>query len=118
MISICARLPPYPITREGLLKALELLQQAIAVDRRCGPALSLAAMCQMRLVRESWAEEPEDASRIDLARRALQVAGDDPSILANAAFVLANFGEDMAFHLMSESGTKRNCPGRTRHFRS
>ena len=104
MISTCALATFYPITREGLLKALELLQQAIAVDRRCGPALSLAAMCQMRLVRESWAEAPEDASRI--ARRALQVAGDDPSILANAAFVLANFGEDMAFHLMSESGTE------------
>jgi len=87
----------YPITKERLLKALELLEQAIAIDRRCGPALSLAAMCQMRLVRESWAEAPEVASReaIDLARQALQVAGDDPGILANAAFVLANFGEEI-----------------------
>jgi TolB-like protein len=87
----------YPITKEGLLKALELLEQALAIDRHCGPALSLAAMCQMRLVRESWAEEPNAASRagVDLSRRALQVAGDDPSILANAAFVLANFGEDI-----------------------
>jgi len=32
---------------------------------------------------------------VDLARQALQVAGDDPGILANAAFVLANFGEDI-----------------------
>jgi TolB-like protein/class 3 adenylate cyclase len=63
----------YPITKERLLDALELLQQAIAIDQHCGPALSLAAMCQMRLVREGWAEEPETASRdaIDLARRAL-----------------------------------------------
>src|SRR5271165_5709581 len=88
----------YPITKERLLKALELLQEAIAIDRHCGPALSLAAMCQMRLVRESWAEEPETAGRegVDLARQALQVAEDDPSILANAAFVLANFGEDIS----------------------
>jgi TolB-like protein/class 3 adenylate cyclase len=87
----------YPITKERLLDALELLDQAIAIDPRCGPALSLAAMCQMRLVRESWAEAPELASRqaVDLARRALQVAGDDPGILANAAFVLANFGEEI-----------------------
>jgi TolB-like protein/class 3 adenylate cyclase len=87
----------YPITKERLLRALELLEEAIAIDRYCGPALSLAAMCQMRLVRESWAEEPEIASRhgIDLARQALQVAGDDPGILANAAFVLANFGEEI-----------------------
>src|SRR5205807_4597153 len=79
-----------------LLRALELLQQAIAIDRYCGPALPLAAMCQMRLFREGWAEEPENAGEaIDLARQSLQVAGDDPGILANAAFVLANFGEDI-----------------------
>jgi TolB-like protein/class 3 adenylate cyclase/Flp pilus assembly protein TadD len=87
----------YPITKERLLKALELLHLAITIDRHCGPALSLAAMCQMRLFREGWAEEPETASEaVDLARQALQVAGDDPSILANAAFVLANFGEDIS----------------------
>jgi TolB-like protein/class 3 adenylate cyclase/tetratricopeptide (TPR) repeat protein len=86
----------YPITEERLLESLELLQQAIAIDRHCGPALSLAAMCQMRLFREGWAEEPETAGKaVDLARQALQVAGDDPGILANAAFVLANFGEDI-----------------------
>ena len=87
----------YPITKERLLDALELLEQAIAIDRHCGQALSLAAMCQMRLVRESWAEATETASRkaMDLARQALQVAGDDPGILANAAFVLANFGEEI-----------------------
>ena len=87
----------YPITKERLLEALELLEEAIAIDPHCGPALSLAAMCQMRLVRESWAEVPETASRkaVDLARQALQVAGDDPGILANSAFVLANFGEEI-----------------------
>jgi TolB-like protein/class 3 adenylate cyclase len=87
----------YPITKERLLQALELLEEAIAADPLCGPALSLAAMCQMRLVRESWAEVPEAASRkaVDLARQALQVAGDDPGILANSAFVLANFGEEI-----------------------
>jgi adenylate cyclase len=86
----------YPITKERLLKALELLHQAVAIDRHCGPALSLAAMCQMRLFREGWVEEPEAAGEaVDLARQALQVTGDDPSILANAAFVLANFGEDI-----------------------
>jgi TolB-like protein/class 3 adenylate cyclase len=87
----------YPITKERLLQALELLEEAIAADPLCGPALSLAAMCQMRLVRESWAEVPEAAGRkaVDLARQALQVAGDDPGILANSAFVLANFGEEI-----------------------
>jgi tetratricopeptide (TPR) repeat protein len=32
---------------------------------------------------------------VDLARQALQVAQNDPGILANAAFVLAHFGEDI-----------------------
>ena len=32
---------------------------------------------------------------IDFARRALEVAGDDPGILANAALALAYFGEDI-----------------------
>jgi adenylate cyclase len=86
----------YPITKDRLVEALALLRQAIAIDRHCGPALSLAAMCHMRLFREGWSEEPETASSgVHLAREALQVAGDDPGILANAAFVLANFGEDI-----------------------
>src|SRR5499427_8334155 len=87
----------YPITRDRNLEALVLLRQAIAIDRQCGPALSLAAMCHMRLFREGWAEEPEVTGReaVELARQALQVGENDPGILANAAFVLANFGEDI-----------------------
>ena len=87
----------YPITRERNLEALGLLRQAIVIDRHYGPALSLAAMCHMRLFREGWAEDPETTSRegVDLARQALQMAEDDPGILVNAAFVLANFGEDI-----------------------
>ena len=32
---------------------------------------------------------------IDFAKRALEVAGDDPGVLANAAYALAYFGEDI-----------------------
>lgn len=87
----------YPITRERAFSTLELLRQAIAIDRDYGPALSWAAICLMRLFREGWTEEPEAIRReaVGLARQALQVADDDPGILANAAFVLANFGEDI-----------------------
>jgi TolB-like protein/class 3 adenylate cyclase len=87
----------YPITKDRLFKSLDLLQQATAIDPDCGPALSLAAMCQMRLVREGWTEESERAGReaVELARQALEVAEDDPGVLASAAFVLANFGEDI-----------------------
>jgi len=42
-------------------------------------------------------EDPVADSRkaIDLARRALQVAGDDPGTLANATLALSDFGEDI-----------------------
>jgi tetratricopeptide (TPR) repeat protein len=87
----------YPITKERAFKTLGMLRQAIAIDRQYGPALSWTAICLMRLCREGWAGDPEAARReaVDLARQALQAAGDDPGILANAAFVLANFGEDI-----------------------
>lgn len=42
--------------------------------------------------------EDQDADRlkgVGFARRALEVAGDDPTILANAALSLAYFGEDL-----------------------
>jgi TolB-like protein/class 3 adenylate cyclase len=84
-------------TRERNLKALGLLNQAIAIDRQYGPALAWAAHCQMRLNINGWTGEPETARRkaVDLARQALQVGGNDPDVLANAPFVLARFGEDI-----------------------
>jgi adenylate cyclase len=87
----------YPITRERTLDALELLEQAIAVDRHYGPALSWAAIGHLHLVRDGWTEEPERSRRkaSDLARQALQAGENDPGILANAGFVLAYFGEDI-----------------------
>ena len=87
----------FPITKERIFEALGLLEQAIAIDRHYGPALAWAAICHLRLVRDGWAEEPEASRRkaSDLARQALQVGENDPGILANAAHVLALFGEDI-----------------------
>jgi len=87
----------FPITKERVIEALGLLEQAIAIDRRYALALSWAAICHMWLVREGWAEAPETSRRKadDLARLALEPAEDDPRILANAALVLASFGEDI-----------------------
>jgi TolB-like protein/class 3 adenylate cyclase len=88
----------YPITNEGIVEAMGLFEQAIAIDRHYGPALAWAANCHLRLVQDGWAEEPETSRRKagDLARQALQVAQNDPRILANAAHVLALFGEDIS----------------------
>jgi tetratricopeptide (TPR) repeat protein len=78
-------------------KALHLLEQAIARDPHYGPALALAAVCCARLLLDGRTEDPKPdrLKGINFARLALEVAGDDPAILANAAYALAYFGEDI-----------------------
>jgi adenylate cyclase len=87
----------FPVTKERILAALGLLDQAIAIDRHYGPALSWAAFCHMTVVRDGWTEEPDTSRRkaIELARRALEVGENDPRILVHAALVLAYLGEDI-----------------------
>jgi TolB-like protein/class 3 adenylate cyclase len=87
----------FPISKERIVEALGLLDRAIAIDRYYGPALAWAAGCHLQLVINGWVEEPEASRRKgrDLARQALQVAENDPGILANTAIVLAFFGEDI-----------------------
>ena len=77
-------------------EALPLLEQAIARDPCYGPALAWAAYCCFRLLLDGRSDDPVHRSKgIDFARRALEVAADDPGILANAAQALAYFGEDI-----------------------
>jgi adenylate cyclase len=81
----------------NLLRALDLLGQAIERDQHYGPALALAAHCHQGLVVNGWAENPEATRRtsVDLARRALRSGPEDPNVLALAGFVLGYFGEDI-----------------------
>jgi adenylate cyclase len=73
------------------------MEQAIERDPRYGPALASAAVCCVRLCSDGTSQDPEGDRRKggDFARRALQVAGDDPGVLANVAMALAYFGEDI-----------------------
>jgi adenylate cyclase len=78
-------------------EALRLMEQAITRDPRYGPALAWASVCCYRVLNDGRSEDPA-ADRVkgaDFARRALEVAGDDPGILANVARALAYFGEDI-----------------------
>jgi tetratricopeptide (TPR) repeat protein len=78
-------------------EALRLMKQAIERDPRYGPALAWAAVCCIRLLLAGLSKDPA-ADRLegaDFARRALEVAGDDPGILVNAAVAMAYFGEDI-----------------------
>jgi TolB-like protein/class 3 adenylate cyclase len=78
-------------------EALRLLEQAIERDPMFGPALARAAVCHFRCCNDGWSDDREAHCRLgmDLARRALKAADDDPGILANAAMALAYFGEDI-----------------------
>jgi TolB-like protein/class 3 adenylate cyclase/predicted ATPase len=80
-----------------LRQALALLEEAIARDPHYGPALGLAAQCCQHLVANLNAPD-RDAIRpkgIEFGRRAVEVAGDDPGVLADAAMALAVLGEDL-----------------------
>ena len=76
---------------------LDLLARATERDPHYGPALALAAFFHAQLDVNGWTEDREGNRRtgIDLARRALQAAPDDPEVLGPTAFVLAWYGEDI-----------------------
>jgi pentatricopeptide repeat protein len=83
-------------------ETIRLLEQAIERDPSYGPALSLAALCCIRLTSAGWSEDPEADNRrgAEFDRRALQAAGDDPAVLASSAVVLAMLGEDIGIMMV------------------
>jgi TolB-like protein len=85
------------LSKEQIVQALKLLEQAVERDPRYGPALALAAICHFHLDAHGWTDDQEVNRRegIELARQALQVAGEDPGVLINAALALAFFDEDI-----------------------
>src|SRR5262249_12079531 len=93
-----ARVSREPGDREGVMRALELAEQALERDPHYGSALAVAIGCQCGIYLGVWTNDLEATRKegIDLARRALRVAGDDPYVLADAAWALGLFGEDIA----------------------
>ena len=87
----------YSWERNGILQALELLDEAIARDPRYGAALVEAASRHQNVHVSGWSENPEANRRkgMELARQALTVAGDDPDVLCKAAYALGYFGEEI-----------------------
>jgi TolB-like protein len=83
--------------RDRNTQALDLLGRAVERDPNYSPALALTALCHAQLDINGWADDREANRRtgIDLARRALQVAPDDPEVVSPAAFVLGWYGQDI-----------------------
>ena len=86
------------LNRSDLLRALQLLEDAIQHDPRFGPALALAAVCRHHMDINGWVEDKQTnrQTAIKLARSAIAVAGEDPDVLAYSGFALAYFGEDIS----------------------
>jgi adenylate cyclase len=83
--------------KDQLIRAHELLAQAIDRDPHYGPALALAGHCHQRFAVMSWTADPEAVRRtsVDLARQALRFSPDEPDVLALAGFTFGYFGEDI-----------------------
>jgi adenylate cyclase len=84
--------------REGVVRAIELIRQALERDPNYGSALAGAVACRIANYTNSWTNDLEATRKegVALARKALRVAGDDPFVLANAAWAFGVFGEDIA----------------------
>jgi adenylate cyclase len=83
--------------KDRILKALMLLGEAVERDPYYGSALAQAARCHNNLYLSGWTDDPEASRRegINLARRALRAASDDPDTLARSAYALGQSGEDL-----------------------
>ncbi|MBV8934351.1 MAG: hypothetical protein JO095_00885 [Alphaproteobacteria bacterium] len=78
-------------------QALALLEEAIARDPHYGPALAFAAYCCMQLTSDASAPDRDTIRQkgIHFGHRAVELAECAPSTLADAAWALASFGEDI-----------------------
>jgi len=78
-------------------KALALVEEAIRRDPQYAPALGFAGFCCHHLASDPSAPDREAIRHkgIEFGRRAVELAGDDPGALADAAMALAAFGEDI-----------------------
>jgi TolB-like protein/class 3 adenylate cyclase/Tfp pilus assembly protein PilF len=87
-----------PPDRDGLIQKLDLLGQAIERDPHYASALVWAAVCRTSLELSGWTNDAAASRReaLDLVRRALRIAPDDPVVVADAAYVLGYCGEDIS----------------------
>jgi adenylate cyclase len=96
-----------PVRR--IVELEELFDKMFERDPDFGPALALAATFHMNSDIFGWCGDYDANCRKGLqrGRRAVLVANDDPTILANAAFALGYFGEDI--HAMIAFAQPKLC---------
>jgi adenylate cyclase len=93
--------------RAETLEAVDLLDQALAADPDDGPTLGWAACAHVLVARFGWSDDPagHHSRAAELAQRALQVGGDDATVLSNVSNVLLMLGHapDVAKPLIERS---------------
>ena len=87
----------FSFEQQAAIRAIALFERAIARDPHFGPALALSAYLQMQLIGNGWIDDTQRCrdKAIERAHQALRVGGDDPEVLAEAAYALAALGEDI-----------------------
>jgi TolB-like protein len=82
-------------TRDGFLKALEQLDQALALDPVYGLAFSMAANCYGLLLRFGWSDDPElhGAKLKEMIGQSLRTGSDDPQVLSSIALIFWATGD-------------------------
>ena len=77
-------------TKAEVLASIALLDQAIALDPEFALAMSQSCVCHRQVIDHGWSDDPEQNRRrgLDLAERALTLAGDDARVLCQVAMSL------------------------------
>ncbi|BAM87098.1 putative transcriptional regulatory protein, HTH DNA binding domain [Bradyrhizobium oligotrophicum S58] len=85
-------------TPDSLAAALVCLDQALAIDPICAPAMAASAYCQALRHFQGWSAAGEDyrADAVALAWQASERAPNDAQVLWMAAFAIWNMADDIA----------------------
>lgn len=80
--------------KDEVVRAIKLLDRALALDPDFAPALAQAAGCHSQMYANGWGEDREWHKKqgLDLAERAVTAGPDDASVLAQAANALCDLG--------------------------
>jgi adenylate cyclase len=81
------------LSANGMQDAVDLLKQALAIDRNYLPAIALTVWCRLLQRTHGWipATGPEVETGLHLARRVVVAGRDDPEVLSTASYALAVF---------------------------
>ncbi|HEY1752899.1 MAG TPA: TIR domain-containing protein [Caulobacteraceae bacterium] len=84
--------------REEIAQAIDLLDQAVALDPNFALALSQACVCYRQLIDHAWTDDPLAVRRkgLEYADRALRIAAAAPRVVAQVAISLPGLDGHMA----------------------